>query len=89
MRNLLIILVIVLVVLQYRLWATDNGMVDAFSLKHKIDAQQIKNQELTEGNHVLADEIAVLHDSKVAIENRARNDLGMIKQGEMFYQVME
>lgn len=89
MKNLLIILVIVFIVLQYRLWVTDNGMLDAFGLKREIGTQRIKNQELIENNKVLTDEIAVLQDSKAAIENRARNDLGMIKKGEVFYQVTE
>lgn len=86
---MLIILVIIFAILQYRLWVTDHGMLGAFGLKREIGEQQIKNQELVKGNKVLADEIAVLRDSKAAIENRARNDLGMIKKGETFYQIME
>lgn len=82
-------LVIILVLLQYRLWLGDGGMREVHRLRAEIGVQHEQNRELTERNRTLAAEVQDLKKGTVAIEERARNDLGMVGQGETFYQVVE
>lgn len=81
-------LVIVLVLLQYRLWLGDGGMGEVHRLRAEIDVQRDQNRELKERNRTLAAEVQDLKKGTVAIEERARTDLGMVGRGETFYQVV-
>ena len=89
MRGVLIGLVIFLIILQYRLWFAKDGIVSVFHLKREIKVQEAKNREIIKQNNTMEDEIKALKNSKDAIENRARHDLGMVKKGEVFYQVVK
>ena len=89
MKALLIILAIVIAALQYRLWFADDGIIHAFHLQSDIHDQQAKNEDITKHNASLIEEIKSLKKGGGAIENRARNDLGMVKKGEVFYQVVK
>lgn len=89
MRILLILLVTVVALLQYRLWFADDGLVRAFRLKSEISIQKAKNDDIVKHNASLIGEIVSLKKGGGAIENRARNDLGMVKKGEVFYQVVK
>lgn len=82
-------LVIVLVLLQYRLWLGDGGMREVHRLRAEIEVQRDQNSELKERNRTLAAEVQDLKKGTVAIEERARTDLGMVGRGETFYQVVE
>ncbi|MDY6947704.1 MAG: cell division protein FtsB [Pseudomonadota bacterium] len=82
-------LVIVLVLLQYRLWLGDGGMREVHRLRAEIEVQRDQNSELKERNRTLAAEVLDLKKGTVAIEERARTDLGMVGPGETFYQVVE
>lgn len=82
-------LVIVLVLLQYRLWLGDGGMREVHQLRADIEVQREQNRELKERNRTLAAEVQDLKKGTVAIEERARTDLGMVGRGETFYQVVE
>jgi len=53
-----------------------------------ISSLQAKNDEIVRRNVYLTNEITALKKGGAAIENRARNDLGMVKKGEIFYQVV-
>lgn len=88
MKTILVILSIVLAVLQYRLWFADDGLLKAFHSKRMISRLQMKNDEIAKHNVYLANEITALKKGGAAIENRARSDLGMVKKGEIFYQVV-
>ncbi|WP_116812902.1 cell division protein FtsB [Steroidobacter cummioxidans] len=81
-------LVIVLVLLQYRLWLGDGGMREVHGLRAQIEAQREQNRELKERNRTLGAEVQDLKKGTVAIEERARTDLGMVGRGETFYQVV-
>jgi cell division protein FtsB len=81
-------LVIVLVLLQYRLWLGDGGMREVHRLRAEIEVQREQNRELKERNRTLAAEVQDLKKGTVAIEERARTDLGMVGRGETFYQVV-
>lgn len=89
MKILLMILVVILVILQYRLWFASDGLMHVFHLQNEIKQQQAKNDDLVKGNEFLLDEINSLKQGGVEIESRARNDLGMVKKGEVFYQIVK
>lgn len=89
MKFLAAALVIVLVLLQYRLWLGDGGMSEVHRLRADIEVQKQQNRELKERNRTLAAEVQDLKKGTVAIEERARTDLGMVGRGETFYQVVE
>jgi cell division protein FtsB len=89
MRKLILVLVLLLVYLQYRLWLGDGGLLDLWDLHVEIDAQREENAQLRERNEALNAEVMDLKRGLDAIEERAREDMGMIKQGETFYQVVE
>ena len=89
MKIIVIILSIVLAILQYRFWFADDGLLKVFHFKRVIGEVQVKNDNLAEHNIYLASEITALKKGGAAIENRARNDLGMVKKGEIFYQVVK
>jgi len=75
--------------LQYRLWVGEGSLAQRQVLKHKVEVQQQENEVLRERNRVLANEVANLKDGLESVEERARTDLGMIKEGETFYMVVD
>jgi cell division protein FtsB len=88
MKFLAVGLVALLVVLQYRLWLGDGGMREVARLRAEIEQQEVENATLRERNRTLAAEVQDLKKGTVAIEERARTDLGMVGQRETFYQVV-
>lgn len=88
MRTLIAVLVILFLIFQYKLWFADGGFLDVIHQKKLIAAQVQKNQQLQQRNAILAAGIKAIRDSKQALESRARSDLGMIKKGETYYQVV-
>jgi len=78
-----------LAVLQYQLWMGERGLSDVWRLHKTLEAQEQENQRLKERNQALAAEVKDLKQGQEAIEERARSELGMIKKGETFYQVVE
>lgn len=88
MKPIVIVLVIVLAVLQYKLWFARDSLLEVFHLKQTIALQESKIAEIKENNAALAVDIENLKKGGGAIETRARTDLGMVKSGEVFYQVV-
>jgi cell division protein FtsB len=82
------LLLAVLLVLQYRIWASPSGMREVWRLERAIEAQTDENDRLAERNRTLAAEVRDLKEGRTAIEERARTDLGMIKTNETFFQVV-
>lgn len=89
MKIISIILVGIVVVLQYTLWIGPGGMTSVWQLKKQLVEQQAENDKLKDRNDVLLAEIKDLKQGHSAIEERARNELGMIKKDETFYQIIE
>lgn len=83
------LLILVLAGLQYRLWFDESGMRDTLALKKQIQTQQQINQQMRERNQALIAEVKNLKHGKQAVEENARSELGMVKQGEQFYQIAE
>lgn len=75
--------------LQYRLWFETGGVKDMMLLKKILSAQQTENDNLKKRNEMLLFQIQRLQNSKDAAEARARNELGMIKKDEVFYQIVK
>lgn len=75
--------------LQYPLWFGNGGVYAVWRLQREIAAQRDENASLHERNLALAAEVVDLKQGLAAIEERARIELGMIKRGETFYQVIE
>jgi cell division protein FtsB len=80
---------ILLLALQYKLWFEEGNLIQAWQLKHVLSAQVQENNLLRDRNRALAAEVKDLKHGVAAIEERARWDLGMVKRGEAFYQVIE
>lgn len=87
MRSVIFIFVALLFVLQYQLWFATGGVLSAYRLHKDLNYQAAENKKLEERNAVLMADIFDLKHGDQAIEERARNDLGMIKKGEVFYQI--
>src|ERR671919_58488 len=77
------------VVLQYQLWVGDGSQAEVWDLQRAIEAQQQENAELRERNQALAAEVKDLKTAQEAIEERARLELDMIREGETFYRIVE
>lgn len=88
-RLLVAILFILLLALQYRLWFSDGGLVKLWHLSEAVETQKKENAQLTERNRALEGEVRDLKQGLQAIEERARTELGMIKNDETFFQVLD
>ncbi len=88
-RILVYILAGLLVVLQYPLWFGSGGVLALWRLNREIAAQQVDNLALRERNAALEAEVGDLKRGYDAIEERARNELGMVKKNETFYQIID
>lgn len=88
-RVLLVALIALLAFLQVRLWFGEGGRQSVADLQQKVDAQVRENGGLKQRNDALAAEVEDLKSGEAAVEDRARSELGMIKPGEVFYQVIE
>jgi cell division protein FtsB len=89
MRKLILFLAVLLVYLQYRLWLGDGGLMELWNIHQEVEAQREENARLRERNEALNAQVLDLKQGLDAIEERAREDMGMVKQGETFYQLVE
>ena len=87
MRILLLLLVVCLGLVQARLWSSDDGLREVWRLEDLIAERTRENRELSERNAALEGEVQDLKQGLAAAEERARADLGMIAEGETFYQI--
>ena len=83
------ILLILLLILQYTLWFGNGGLLRVWQISAMVKEQEVENARLLERNQALEAEVMDLKEGIAAIEERARSDLGMIKRGETFFQVIE
>ena len=88
-RWLLITLLVLLAALQYRLWFGEANLRQVWSLEQEIKQQQAENQALSQRNKQLEAEVQDLKNGLSALEERARSELGMIREGETFFQLVE
>ena len=89
MKAIIAVLAILFVLLQFKLWFGDGSIKDGWHLEDAIAAQSSENSQLKERNQTLIAEVDDLKQGLEAIEERARSELGMIKKGETFYQIVD
>ena len=89
MRVLAGFLIAALVLLQYRLWLSDEGIGEVWTLSGAVERQRIENDTLRQRNGQLKAEVQDLKKGLSALEERARHDLGMVGRRETFYQVVD
>ncbi len=88
MRWLAVVLAAVTLLLQQRLWLSEDGVREVVRLQEAVTAQQSQNESLRLRNLQLAAEVADLKKGMAALEERARSELGMIAPNESFFQVV-
>lgn len=85
----IIALLAALGLLQYKLWLSPDGIPQFWRLKNQISVVTAENASLQARNAHVAAEVENLKNGDEAIEERARSDLGLVKQGEVFYQIVQ
>ena len=88
MKWLAAALAVAVILLQYRVWFSEDGVHAVSRLQRAVATQRSENEQLAERNHQLAAEVRDLKTGMDALEERARSDLGMIARNETFYQVV-
>lgn len=83
------LLTAVLAVLQYQLWLGEDSIPALSQLRQAVAEQARENEALRQRNEALAAEVRNLRGGLDAVEARARSELGMIRQGETFYRVVD
>lgn len=89
MRWLLVVLVAILVLLQYRLWIAEGSIAEQQRLKAQVEEFTRVNDELHKRNAVLEREVLELQTGNKSVEQRAREQLNLVREGETYYQVEE
>ncbi|MEX1197003.1 MAG: cell division protein FtsB [Pseudohongiellaceae bacterium] len=89
MKALVIILSGILLVLQYQVWVGDGSIAELQRLEADVEERRQENERLDERNRELENEVLALKEGLDAIEERARTDLGMIRDDETFYLIIE
>ena len=87
MKILAGVLSALILAIQYPLWLGKGGWMRVWDVDHQLDAQHVKNERLETRNGALAAEVKDLKQGFDAIEERARYELGMVKNDEVFFQV--
>ena len=89
MKILAAVLVGLIVLIQFPLWLGKGGWLRVWDLDRQVQAQKDQNAKAQERNGALDAEVRDLKQGLEAVEERARYELGMVKQDEVFFQVVE
>ena len=89
MKILLAFIILFVALLQYRLWYGDGGIAEITALQLRLDDLKEQVEEKKERNETLYAEVEDLRKGQEALEERARDELGMIRDGETFFQVLD
>ena len=88
MKWLVVILLVLLIGLQFKLWFGDGSLSEVVQLSRELEKQKVKLKELEDRNRLLEAQVLDLQKGLDAYEEKARNDLGMIKPDESFIQLI-
>ena len=88
MRIVILILLVLLALLQFKLWFGSGGFTEVQRLEERVKQQQLLNADMLQRNAELQAEVIDLREKLDAVEERARQELGLIKPAEEFYQVV-
>jgi cell division protein FtsB len=83
------VLLVLFLWLQYKIWLQDGGIPEVIQLQDEVEEVKTEVEGLRERNASLDAEVKDLKKGLDAIEERARSEMGMIREGEMYYQVIE
>jgi cell division protein FtsB len=89
MRLLAITLIGLILLIQYPLWLGKGGLLRVWEMERQIESQRVTNNGLQARNAALDAEVRDLKQGLEAVEERARNELGMIRRDEIFFQVLD
>ncbi|HHM05033.1 MAG TPA: cell division protein FtsB [Gammaproteobacteria bacterium] len=89
MKTLIALLVLVFGAVQFQLWVGAGSVMDVWHLHRAVEEQRAENTALRERNQALAAEVQSLKQDSAAVEERARLELGMVKEGETFFRIVE
>lgn len=89
MKALIILLVSLLALVQFRLWVGDESLAEVWRLRQSIERQSAENALLKGRNQRLEAEVRDLKVGLEAVEERARFELGMIRKDEIYFQIVE
>ncbi|TAL86418.1 MAG: cell division protein FtsB [Rhodanobacter sp.] len=89
LRWIALVLIVILIGLQLRLWVGNGSMHEVDALRVAVKKQSDENARLRARNEALGADVVDLKHGDQAVEARARTELGLIKPGEIFYQVVE
>ena len=89
MRGLLLVLLFLLGVVQYRLWFGEGSLAEKHRLELQVEEQTLINAQLRERNSELEREVLELQTGNEGLEQRAREQLGLIRKDETYYQVTD
>ena len=82
-------MVVLFLLMQYKLWFGEGSVREGLELGRSTETQQMKNDHARQRNEVLAAEVAELKTGLESVEERARNELGMVKKDETFIHILE
>lgn len=82
-------MVVLFLLMQYKLWFGEGSVREVLELDRSTETQQMKNDQARQRNEVLAAEVAELKTGLESVEERARNELGMVKKDETFIHILE
>lgn len=86
MRALIVILLVLIIIVQYRIWVGKDSLVGVWQLEQAVSVQREENQRLKLRNQQLAAEVRDLKEGLAAVEARAREELGLVRKGETLYR---
>ncbi len=86
MKIVFVIIVALLIALQFQLWFGKDGITHTIRLRHAVTKQVKENQKIYKQNKKLTKEVAVLKKGHGIVEDLAREQMGMVKPGEKYYQ---
>jgi cell division protein FtsB len=89
MKALIITLSGIFLVLQYQLWVGDGSVAELRRLETDVEERRLENEKLDQRNQELESEVVALKEGLDAIEERARTDLGMIRDDETYYLIID
>jgi cell division protein FtsB len=89
MRPLIALLLLVLAMLQFKLWLSEDGVRKVWRLEEQVAERTEENRRLAQRNAELEAEVKDLKQGLAAAEERARNELGLVKPDESFYEIVE
>ncbi len=89
MKALIVLLVSLLALVQFRLWVGEESLAEVWRLRQAIEQQSLENVLFKSRNQRLEAEVRDLKNGLEAVEERARLELGMIRRDEIYFQIVE